>query len=241
MTLTNLKKIERGEFLLATRQFDRAFLEFEGVIKENLNNGGNLFELDRAVRYALSISIKYQRDPRKSLEISKIIQSSDRAPYYLRLSSGQWIKAIQEWKKEKNQSYDNVEDVLKRCENLIRLGKNSQVGFADRGGDVYFLRALSILHLILPKELKTDSLGEALYLTGVSYDAVRDLSIWSMHEDYYEACVRQVPHSKWSEKCYSKLEESIYFGYTGSAGVKLPIDVQMKLEQLQKLAMPELH
>lgn len=238
-TIVSLKRMERGEFLLATRQFDRAFLEFEGVIKENINSGGNLFELDRAVRYALSISIKYQRDAKKSLEVAKIIEGSARAPYYLRQSAKQWIVAIQEWKKEKYTPGGKIEDILKKCESLARLGKNAQMGFSDRGGDVYFLRALSDLHQVLVTDLKKDQLGEALYLTGVSYDAVRDLSIWSMHEDYFESCIRQVPHSKWAEKCYSKLEESVYFGYTGSAGVQLPLDVQMKLEKLQKLAMPE--
>jgi hypothetical protein len=238
-TITSLKKMERGEFLLATRQFDRAFLEFENVMKENIASGGNLFELDRAVRYALSISIKYQRDAKKSLEVAKIIESSDKAPFYLRQSAHQWSLAIQEWKKEKVQTSGKPEDILKRSESLVRLGKNAQAGFSDRGGDVYFLRALSELHQVLAVELNKEHLGQALYLTGVSYEAVRDLSIWSLHEDYFESCIRQVPHSKWSERCYSKLEESIYFGYTGSAGVKLPFDIQLKLDQLQKLALPE--
>jgi hypothetical protein len=191
------------------------------------------------VRYALSISIKYQRDPKKSLEVAKLIEDSDRSPFYLRQSAKAWDQAIRAWMKEKPVKDSKVDDLLKNSEQLVKEGRNFQMGLADRGGDIFFLRALSNLHLVLAHDLNKDQLGEALYLTGSSYEAVRDLSIWSLHEDYYDSCIRQVPHTKWSEKCFSKLEESIYFGYTGSSGLRLPIDMQVKLEELKKLALPE--
>ena len=87
--------------------------------------------------------------------------------------------------------------------------------------------------------LTKDQLGEALYLTGLSYEAVRDLAVWSLHENYFESCVRRVPHTSWSELCYRRLEESVYFGFTGSSGLRLPLDVQVRLQELQKLALPE--
>jgi hypothetical protein len=40
-----MNPMERGEFLLATRQFDKAFTEFETVINGALSKNGNLFEL----------------------------------------------------------------------------------------------------------------------------------------------------------------------------------------------------
>ena len=240
-SLKEMKPMERGEFLLATRQFERAFSEFESVIRSSLGSNGNLFELDRAVRYALSISIKFQRDPKKSLVIAQLVSGNERSPFYLRQSAKAWEQAIKIWTKEKPLKSDKVEDLLKHSENLVKEGRNFQFGMADRGGDIFFLRALSDLHLVLGHELSKDQLGESLYLTGTSYEAVRDLSIWSLHEDYYDSCIRQVPHSKWSEKCYSKLEESIYFGYTGSSGLKLPTDMQIKLEELKKLALPEIN
>ncbi len=239
-SLKTMNPMERGEYLLATRQFDRAFSEFETVIKASLKKNGNLFDLDRAVRYALSISIKFQRAPKKSLEIAQLVENSDQSPYYLRQNARSWDQAIRTWLKEKPMKSDKVEDLLKRSEALVKAGRNSQMGLADRGGDIFFLRALSDLHLILTHQLNKDQLGEALYLTGNSYEAVRDLSIWSLHEDYYDSCIRQVPHTKWSEKCFSKLEESVYFGYTGSSGLRLPVDMEIKLNELKKLALPEI-
>ena len=238
--LKDMNPMERGEYLLATRQFDRAFSEFESVIKDSLHKEGNLFDLDRAVRYALSISIKFQRNPKKSLEIAQVIENSDRSPYYLRQSARAWDQAIRAWMKEKPMKGEKVDELLKHSENLVKEGRKFQMGLADRGGDIFFLRALSDLHLVLRHDLNKNQLGQALYLTGSSYEAVRDLSVWSLHEDYYDSCIRQVPHTDWSEKCYSKLEESIYFGYTGSSGLRLPIDMQIKLDELKKLALPEI-
>jgi hypothetical protein len=106
----------------------------------------------------------------------------------------------------------------------------------DKGGDIYYLRALSELHLLMTQQLPPQQIGETLYLTGVSYEAVKDLSIWTLHENYFESCIRTVPKTDWAKKCYKRLEESIYFGYTGSSGTNIPADVQMRLQSLQKLA-----
>ncbi|GIL16781.1 MAG: hypothetical protein BroJett040_05320 [Oligoflexia bacterium] len=239
-TLANMKKIDRGEYLLAIRQFDQAFKEFESVISESLASQSNLYELDRAVRNALAISIKFQKDPKKSFKITSLIEGAPQAPYYLKQSAKSWSSAIREWQKEKLISARTASDLLSRCQTLVRQGHRAQMGMSDRGGDVYFLRALSDLHQLLTMDLNKEQLGEALYLTGVSYEAVRDLALWSLHENYYESCIRQVPHSNWSQQCYKKLEESVYFGFTGSSGMRLPLDVQVKLNELQKLALPEL-
>ncbi len=239
-TLQSLKPMEKGEYLLSTRQYDLAYKEFEKTIKDSLSSNGNLFDLDRAVRYALSISVKFQNDPKKALEIAHLVAKSDKAPLYLRQSAQSWVKSIQLWKKEKSKKSTNVDEMLKHNEILVKEGRSLQAGLSERGGDIYFLRALSELLTVLSRNnLTKDELGDALYLTGESYEAVRDLSIWSLHENYYESCIREVPHTSWSEKCYGKLEESIHFGYTGSSGLRLPADVQAKLDELKKTAFSE--
>ncbi len=237
--LKSMTSMERGEYLLATRQFDRAFDEFQEVIKFSLSKKTNLFDMDRAARYALAISVRYERNPKKSLKIAQLIANHDQSPVYLKQSARIWETSIKDWMKEKKQSLDDVEDVLKHSRSLVDMGYKAQMSLYDRSGEVVFLRVLSDLHLLLAKTLNKNQLGEVLYLTGLSYEVVRDLSVWSIHEDYYETCIRQAPHTTWSEKCFSKLEQSIYFGYTGSRGLSLPMDVQNKLDELKKLAFEE--
>jgi len=240
--IVDLRKIEKAEYHLATRQFDQALQEFESAIRENLQEKGNLFELDKAVRYALAITIRFQKNPEKSLKIVRMVKESNRSPYFLKQSAMAWDLAIQKWQKEKSSKMNlktpvGINDALKVTQRLVDEGRKSQYGIADRGGDIYFLRALSDLHLILARDMNKEQLGQALLLTAISFEAIRDLSLWSLHESYYESCIRQVPHSKWSSKCYQNLEESIYFGYSGSSGVQIPLDVQMKLSELKKLAL----
>lgn len=96
-----------------------------------------------------------------------------------------------------------------------------------------------MLHQIVLADLNKNQLGRALFLTGQGYEMVRDLAIWSLHENYFETCIRRVPHSSWSMSCYKALEESLVIGFTGSSGTKIPYDVQVRLTELGKLARPE--
>ena len=171
------------------------------------------------------------------MQLVELINKSDEAPYYLKQNAVLWKTSIQDWMKEKNQKNRSTKDILRKSETLVKQGTSYQEDSSDRGGEIYFLRALSDLHLILAGALEKPELGEALYLTGRSYEAVKDLSIWTLHENYYESCIRSVPHSDWSGKCYKRLEESILLGYTGSAGVSIPPDVQSRLEEYKKLAL----
>jgi hypothetical protein len=236
-TISTMDPMARGEFLLATRQFVKAFAEFENVIRTTIASGTRFFDLDKAVRYALAISVKFQQDPKKSLEIVQLIESSDKAPYYLKQDAHAWAGSIREWQAEKKTKASS--DILRHSDNLLKLGKTAQMGASNRGGEIYFLRAISELNGFLQApDVSPDNMGHGLYLMGIAYEAVGDVSIWSLHEDYFESCIRLVAHSKWAERCYTKLEESSYMGYTGTSGVQLPIDVQMKLESLRKLAFP---
>lgn len=235
--LTGLGGLERGEYLLATRQFDRALMEFEKIMKSELSEDGNLFQLDRAVRYSLAVSIKFLKSPQKALSIVKAVENAPKAPYYLKQSARSWESAINSWIAEKPATSSSGAVLLANSRRLVDQGRLLTGASADRGGDVHFLRALSDLHLVLSVPQKADILGEALYLMGVAYENVRDLSVWSLHENYFESCIRQVPGTRWSSQCYRRLEESVLAGFTGSSGTRLPMDAQLRLSELKKLAL----
>lgn len=236
-TLKRLNGLERGEFLLATRQFDAALKEFSQIIDERLEQKSDFFILDKAVRQSLAITVKYLKDPKKSLLITDKLSKSANTPYYLKQNALGWENAIKDWMKEKPAKDNSVKAILKRCQQWEQSAQQDQMTNLDHTGQIYYLRALSDLHLILPTNLTGDELGEALYLTGVGYDSMRDFSMWNLHEDYYESCIRKVPHSTWSEKCYKRFEESAYFGFTGSSGIRIPDDVANRLAELKTLAL----
>jgi len=197
---------------------------------------GDFMLVDKAIRYSLAISVKFKRDPKKSLQLVRLVLENEKAPFYLKQNAQSWKMAIEVWSKEKARSRQTAGDILATVRDLLRKADETTSSSMDKGGDIYYLRALSELHLLMTQQLPPQQIGETLYLTGVSYEAVKDLSIWTLHENYFESCIRTVPKTDWAKKCYKRLEESIYFGYTGSSGTNIPADVQMRLQSLQKLA-----
>ncbi|MEZ4750489.1 MAG: hypothetical protein R3B54_07620 [Bdellovibrionota bacterium] len=78
--------------------------------------------------------------------------------------------------------------------------------------------------------------SEAYMLTGMAYESIDELKLWSLPEVYYQSCIRTYPHSTQAERCYTRFEENIYAGYTGSSGTHLPSDVRTKLQTLREEA-----
>lgn len=238
-TLTRLKPLERGEYLLAVRQFDAALKEFNQVLEMDRDDKFNFYEYDRALRYALSITVKYQRDPAKTEQVIQHVLKSKNLPFFIRQASTAWLSSVQAWKKEPLIKNPTLAARIQRAEKLVQQGRRAQQGQTDRSGDIDLLRALSELHQILWDDLKNEQLGKVLLLTGQAYESVRDMTMTSMHESYFETCVRRVPHSAWARSCYKSLEESLFMGYTGSSGTHIPRDVQARLAELEKLAQPK--
>lgn len=236
--LKNANGLQRGEYLLATRQFDAALEEFAKEINRGLNGNEDFFNVDKAVKYSLSITVKYQKDPQLSMRVVDQILKSKSAPYYLVQNAQGWQLAIHQWMKEKSGSDTSISGRLRKVDGLIRKGQAMQEQTVGRGGDIYFLRALSELHLILAQKPTGKYLGQALYQTGVSYELVKDLEMSELSENYFEICIRKAPGSLWAQKSYRHLEESVYLGFTGSSGTSIPADVRQKLADLKKIAFP---
>ena len=58
-----------------------------------------------------------------------------------------------------------------------------------------------------------------------------------MNEDYFELCVRAVPHSEVAKKCFARFEESLISGFSGSSGIAVPSDVHNRIEELRSIAL----
>ncbi|MBX3019579.1 MAG: hypothetical protein KF767_16950 [Bdellovibrionaceae bacterium] len=238
-TLQRLRPLERGEYLLAVRQFDAALAEFMKTLEVGQKEKFNFYDYDRALRYSLAITVKFQRDPDKTQKVIEQVLKSEHLPFFIRQASDSWLTSLRDWKREKTPKNPKVADRIAFAEKLVQRGRAAQQGQTDRSGDIDLLRGLSELHQILWTDLSKAQLGKVLLLTGQAYEATRDTTMTSLHENYFETCVRRVPHSIWSRSCYKSLEESLFMGYTGSAGTHLPKDVQAKLAELSKLAQPK--
>lgn len=235
-TLASLEPFERGEYLLSTRKYLEALSSFRAYVSSSLEKGTWIMKVDQAIRYSLAITIKYLESPAESKKVLSWLEHP-KTPYYLKSNAIAWKRAINEWEQEKDLSYrKSVSQILKHVRKLVHRGNLASSGVEDGAGEVYWMRALSELHRVLSTHLNEEQRGEALYLTGLSYEKMRDLALWNLHENYYESCIRSAQHSVWARRCYDRLEESILIGYSGSSGVRIPHETQRRLLELKKLS-----
>jgi hypothetical protein len=218
---SKMSSLEKLEYLVAFRQFDQALNEAEKDLLQTKRDNPLLWQLDRVARLGLQVAVQYKSDPNAAQKLVSAVEANNNLPYFLRTKTALWKKSLEAWKKQ-GKSSQNLEQARK-----LILEETSEIDS---------MRGLALLIQLLSIGPKAEELGETLYLTGVAYENLNGISPFSLHEKYFETCIRQVPHTSWSKKCFHNLEESIADGFTGSSGTHIPVDVHVKLEKLRQEA-----
>ncbi len=232
-----LTPFERAQFFDATRQFDSALDEFFKILSNPPPNGRQL-EWERAARYGIATAVRVKRDPERALALVNRVLSSPAAPVFLREDALHWKTSLEEWTNEQTEKPTTADSMFSEGKKLVGQARNLQEYPADRSADILYLRASSALHDFMSRFPDDPRVGEVLLMIGMCYESLEDRQVWSMHDLYYEACVRKVPHSTVAHACYVRYQQSVYFGFTGSGGTFLPPEVQRHLDELKKLAEP---
>lgn len=226
---------ERADLFSATRQFDRALAEYEKIILDPKVMQENPFEWDRAVKKMLAICVRVNKDPARAVEVLKKLPKNTTTVGFLDARLKDWISSLEAWKKNPKGPMHS-KTPLGKAKALMSAARGLQIYPADESGAVYYLRASAELHEVLRQKLPPRTLAEAFMLTGMAYEAIDELKLWSLPEVYYQSCIRTYPHSSQAERCYERFEENVYAGYTGSSGTHLPVDVRKKLQELREEA-----
>lgn len=124
----------------------------------------------------------------------------------------------------------------KNIEKLILAAQLKRSGSDRDEPFINYLRATALGHEYLTKYKPDAMYSEILLDMGICYESLQDLGYWTLNEDYYKQCIREQPHSDVALRCYNRLEQSIYLGYTGSSGTRLPPDVRGELKEFRELA-----
>jgi cytochrome c553 len=237
--LKALSPMQKGELFTATRQFDSALQEFEKVIADPQIARTRQLEWGRAVRHAFAIAVRVKQDPALASQVLDRVMDLKEIPPLFRENIPVWKKSLDQWKAEGPKHFETEEDWYREA---VRLDKAAQVTrqfLYDHAGDVLYLRASLAAHEMLTRFPHGKYVGEALLLAGTSYEFLDDELTSPLPERYFEACIRRVPHTDIAHQCYLRLEESIYFGYTGSSGTSIPERQRELLAVLAKLAIPQ--
>ncbi len=234
---TSLTDFQRAEFYAATRQFDKAIKAFDTIISTTPAGEFGYIELGRAVRETLSITIRVKQDPKATFYILEKLALREDLPEFFQRYVAQWKADVTKWMQErKRPQVMTAAEMMSKATALVDQASKRQLYPVDPAGDVNYLRATNLIHEALQKEPKGKFRGDALYLLGSCYDSLQDPMLWALDSLYFEACVREFPHSAVSKKCYHRYASKLYFGYSGSGGTFIPEEELKKLTALKKLS-----
>lgn len=232
--------IEKIEFQAASRQIEPVLTEVMQQLDKPGVVGLSPLDLERGARIALSIAIRIKRDPARARFLAESVLKSPSASFSMKQAARTWTQDISEWQGEKKTQLNSDKDLIEAARKLIAESEKRE-GPIGGNSEVKFLRASYLMHDLLKGFPQSAYAAEAMYIEGLSYDALQELGLWSLHEMYYLACIDKTPHSAQAEKCYKKYEESTVLGYTGSSGTHLPkamTEFLKNLEMKAKLKTP---
>lgn len=224
----SLDPLDRGRFLLATRQFDEAKTAFLEV----LQNPNYAFNFDEVLRSLLVITTRNKQTPAEGVALFEKILATTQLPEEDAQDVATWIKGLKEWSRE---SQKQITDRLSRGEKLITSGASTGLDF--RQNDVDLLRGTAMVQQELDQgAVPLAKRGRALYLLGFAYLQIPLFFAESWAEMFLEQCINEFPGSKDAKQSFNLYKDHILDDYTGTAGTDVPDDVKLFLEELRKKA-----
>jgi tetratricopeptide (TPR) repeat protein len=233
----DLKPLDQAEFFASTRQFDRALDAYTKALQNSQFALNETFEWEAAARSALAIVVRVEHDPKKAKSLVSKLQKVKDLPAKERDILADWLKNIEQWRKDDTRANRKLSNLV-RARALLSKAQSSQKFPLDHSEDIQYFRTLALLQAYLVNEHGPALRAESLYLSGIATEATRDLNFWTLHETYYEQCIKTEPHSAQAVKCFKNLYDSVVQGYSGSAGTSVPSDVANRLEGFRTLATP---
>ena len=227
---------EKAQWFAATRQFDPALNEFSKVLSDPKIANGRQIEWQRAAKQSLAIAIRIKHDPDRALGLVDSALKAESVPVFFKEQLAAWKASIIGWKAEPAKTLKTDQDFYNELKRLVAAAKAQQRFPADHAADVTYLRASAVGHDLLALDPKGKFAAEAMLWVGTAYEILGDPVLWPLHEMYFEACIRQAPHTAIAGECFSRYETAVYFGYSGSGGVNIPGDAEKLIAELRTLS-----
>jgi len=230
----NLAPLEKADLLVATRKYDKALNYMEAQLNSPEFQQNYAFDFESMLRRYMALIIRVENKPQRAMkELDKILERGG-TPHYLVEQAEGWRRSLKAWSGEKKISVRSAKDLFAQVEKRFKKAEGIQHYEKDHAGDVEYLRATALLHENMGLLKTPADEARALYLLGRAYEVLDELGSWNLHESYYEACLLKDPKSPLGQRCFSRLEASLYMGYSGSAGTHLPPEEKERLRRLKE-------
>lgn len=234
--ISSLSLSDRIEWFSATRQYTQALKEIDDFLSNKNVMKSAPFEAERAAQNGLAIAIRVEHDPTMAQKIVKRLLDQNDLPSYLKKDAEAWKTSL-DTARTKEYAELKSDKLLERAESLITTAYAKQKYLLDRSATIEFIEVTELAHryLATEKTATPESTARALYLLASSYEVLRDLNLYSLHDLYFEACIRIAPQAPTAEGCLMRLEASWFSAYSGAHETHLPKDVVDRLNELKSL------
>jgi len=226
--------MSQGEFLFATRQFDKAGeLLYQMAQQFSASQAGWQYQF-QALKLWLVIEVRTKNNPGKSAEmLNQYLAAADVPPVY-RSSILSWVQDLRALDKRPPSDRPSLTEAKRLLE---PLSMESTIDDEERHL-VTTLRATSLLHELLQGSPSVDEKRQGTYLLALAYFHI-PLSLFEPFVDQYlEMTVREYSHTPEALSAVKYYEHRLRSGL-GISGSELAPDQLKVLLELKKLAAPE--
>ncbi len=220
---SKISDFEKGRLALALRDYQSSADIYRSILL-NKDLHGNYFKINDLVVSYLNVSILSERDNTKIIiDLKKIIEESKNP-------------AIQ---KDLNEKIKDVSANVKIPNYKVAIQKYKKIPQNFSALDKKIFTALKVknkLHEELRGIKSKSDRADVYSVLGDIYSNYKELSIFMVPEAYYELCIKEVPKTAKSQKCFKKYSSQITFGYSGSMGTNIPAYETEKINKLKAIA-----
>lgn len=227
-----LNLLDQAEMLTATRKFDEALLKYKQFFGLKETSWDYQFRAESAVHNSLSILIRFKRDAKQTKEFLNLVKQSVFIPVYLKNIIQVWEEDVHTWSLAFSK---NQKPSLAQIKVWMERVSSRTFDYGSLGGEIWSQLSISYLHEILDT-IDQQNKTEIFWLLGSAYVNSMMHYQTSLGQKYLQSCIRSASHTPLAKKCYGKLEEYVFDMYSGSAGTFMPLNEEIQLKDLKKLA-----
>ena len=212
-----------ADYLLASRQFERAAAAFLSIAKKSEIP----YERDRMLAKWLTIKVRVGQNPTVILEELRNYKNGRKLSRRENSELFLWEQGLKRWEK----------DAQTPIENLLQSGLNKEQQISG-GGVIELLRVTATIHRELNEgtTLHAKNEAEKLLLLAQAYRELPGYFMYELPEMLLERAIRLQADTELARKSFLLLREILIGAYSGSGGTYLPDDVKLHLRELEDIA-----
>lgn len=228
---------EQAEFYFAIRNFDKAHEIYDSVIRKYPSNGIENMTLEDAAERQATYFARIKRDPSAAKVYFESVSKNEAIPPFLKKNIQAWIRLFDEWSREGTPSIKTISESEFRSYISKSMAVDPKRDDFETSKTITYLKVSGLLYEYLDLHPKTTLKPEILYWLAQCDRNLEHNFFFSLSDMYLRECILKFPESPIAEKCFEDYQQSTIAGYSGSAGVFVPDEVNADLQKLRKLIL----